>query len=110
MLRGPRRPTAIFAASDTQALGVLAAAHEAGLNVPDDLSVVGYDDIEAAEYVGLTTVRQQLVESGRRGAELLMAELAGRSATAPAVALAPQLVTRSTTAPPNRAGRRRRGR
>ena len=39
---------AIFAASDTQALGVMAAAHEAGLNVPDDLSVIGYDDIEAA--------------------------------------------------------------
>ena len=57
-------PSAIFAASDTQALGVLSAAHEAGLRVPDDLSVVGYDDIEIADYVGLTTVRQQLFESG----------------------------------------------
>ena len=52
MLDGPDRPTAILAASDTQALGVIAAAHEAGLNVPDDLSVVGYDDIDAANYVG----------------------------------------------------------
>ena len=69
------RPTAIFAASDTQALGVIAAAHEAGLHVPDDLSVIGYDDIEAADYVGLTTVRQQLFESGRRGAEILLAEI-----------------------------------
>ncbi len=61
------RPTAIFTASDTQALGVIAAARELGLHVPDDLSVIGYDDIEAADYVGLTTVRQQLFESGRRG-------------------------------------------
>ena len=83
MLRSTDRPTAIFAASDTQALGVLAAAHEAGLNVPDDLSVIGYDDIEAADYVGLTTIRQQLVESGRRGAELVLAEMALRSDPAP---------------------------
>ena len=75
MLTADRRPTAIFAASDTQALGVIAAARELGLHVPDDLSVIGYDDIEAAEYVGLTTVRQQLFESGRRGAEVLLAEI-----------------------------------
>src|SRR4051812_21138856 len=71
MLRLPQRPTAIVAASDTQALGVLTAAREAGLHVPEDLSVVGYDDIETAEYVGLTTVGQQLFESGRKGAEML---------------------------------------
>ena len=75
MLAGDDRPTAIFAASDTQALGVIAAARELGLRVPDDLSVIGYDDIEAADYVGLTTIRQQLFESGRRGAEILLAEI-----------------------------------
>ena len=95
-----RRPTAIFTASDTQALGVIAAAREMGLHVPDDLSVIGYDDIEAADYVGLTTVRQQLFESGRRGAELLLAEIERRSGS-PAVAhLNPELVVRVTTAPP----------
>jgi DNA-binding LacI/PurR family transcriptional regulator len=94
------RPTAIFAASDTQALGVIAAAHEAGVNVPEDLSIVGYDDVEAADYVGLTTVRQQLVESGRRGAEMLLAEIEHRSPTAPVARLAPELVVRATTAPP----------
>ena len=73
MLSSDHRPTAIFAASDTQALGVIAAARELGLHVPDDLSVIGYDDIEAADYVGLTTIRQQLLESGRRGAEVLLA-------------------------------------
>ena len=100
MLVGDRRPTAIFAASDTQALGVIAAARELGLHVPDDLSVIGYDDIEAADYVGLTTVRQQLFESGRRGAEILLAEIASRSEQAPVVDLAPELVVRATTAPP----------
>ena len=75
MLTADRRPTAIFAASDTQALGVIAAAREVGLHVPDDLSVIGFDDVEAADYVGLTTVRQQLFESGRRGAETLLAEI-----------------------------------
>lgn len=100
MLADDQRPTAIFAASDTQALGVLAAAHEAGLNVPEDLSVIGYDDIEAADYVGLTTIRQQLFESGRRGAELLLSEIDQRSDAAPVAFLNPELVARGTTAPP----------
>jgi len=100
MLDGERRPTAIFTASDTQALGVIAAAREIGLHVPDDLSVIGYDDIEAADYVGLTTVRQQLFESGRRGAEILLAEIDHRT-EGPAIAqLDPELVVRVTTAPP----------
>lgn len=100
MLAGADRPTAIFAASDTQALGVLAAAHEADLNVPDDLSVIGYDDIEAADYVGLTTVRQQLFESGRRGAEILLAEIEQRADTTPVAHLPPELVVRGTTSRP----------
>jgi DNA-binding LacI/PurR family transcriptional regulator len=94
------RPSAIFAASDTQALGVISAAHEAGLRVPDDLSIVGYDDIEIADYVGLTTVRQHLFESGRLGAELLLSEIQSRSATPPSIVLAPEVVVRGTTAPP----------
>jgi DNA-binding LacI/PurR family transcriptional regulator len=100
MLRSADRPTAIFAASDTQALGVIAAAHEAGFNVPEDLSVVGFDDIEAADFVGLTTISQRLIESGRQGAELLLAEMASPSDPAPVVNVPPQLVVRSTTAPP----------
>jgi DNA-binding LacI/PurR family transcriptional regulator len=100
MLTGERRPTAIFTASDTQALGVIAAARERGLHVPDDLSVIGYDDIEAADYVGLTTIRQQLFESGRRGAEVLLSEIGLRSEEPPVVRLAPELMVRATTAPP----------
>lgn len=93
-------PTAIFAASDTQALGVLAAARELGLEVPGDLSVIGYDDIEAADYVGLTTVRQQLFESGRLGAQLLLKEIENRSSPPPSVELEPSVVIRATSAPP----------
>jgi DNA-binding LacI/PurR family transcriptional regulator len=100
MLSSPDRPTAIFTASDTQALGVVAAARELGLHVPDDLSVVGYDDIEAADYVGLTTVRQQLFESGRRGAEILLAEIDHRSEEPVIAQLTPELMVRVTTARP----------
>jgi DNA-binding LacI/PurR family transcriptional regulator len=104
LFRRPQRPTAIVAASDTQALGVISAAHEAGLRIPDDLSVVGYDDIEIADYVGLTTVRQRLFDSGRLGAEMLLAEVRERSATPPTLVLDPELVVRSTTAPPKEGG------
>jgi DNA-binding LacI/PurR family transcriptional regulator len=100
MLVGEERPTAIFTASDTQALGVIAAARDLGLHVPDDLSVMGYDDIEAADYVGLTTVRQQLFESGRRGAEILLAEIEERTEEPVIAQLNPELVVRMTTAPP----------
>lgn len=72
MLTMERRPTAIFAASDTQAMGVMDAARELDLDVPDELSVVGFDDVEMSECVGLTTVRQPLEDSGRRAAEILI--------------------------------------
>ena len=102
-LLGPaRRPTALVAASDTQAVGALEAARELGLRVPEELSVVGYDDIEMAEVLGLTTVRQPLLHSGRRGAELLLAQLRD-PATAPVREVLPtELVERRTTAPPAR--------
>jgi DNA-binding LacI/PurR family transcriptional regulator len=77
LVAGSPRPTAIFASSDVQATGVLAAAAALGLQVPEDLSVVGFDDIEVSAYAGLTTVRQPLFESGRLGAQLLLAALAG---------------------------------
>lgn len=100
LLTGPRPPTAIFAASDTQALGVMSAARDLGLSVPGDLTIVGYDDISIAEPIGLTTIRQHLFESGRVGAELLLAEIEQRSAVPPVVTLEPELVARATSAPP----------
>jgi LacI family transcriptional regulator len=75
LLSLPEPPTAIFAGSDTQALGVLSAARERGLSMPGDLAIMGFDDIEVAEFVGLTTVHQQLKESGRLAAELILAQL-----------------------------------
>jgi DNA-binding LacI/PurR family transcriptional regulator len=75
LLREPDRPTAVFAASDVQALGVLEAAQAAGLRVPGELAVIGFDDVELAAVVGLTTVRQPLRESGRLGTELLLAAI-----------------------------------
>jgi LacI family transcriptional regulator len=78
-----RRPTAILAASDAQAFGVLDAAARAGLAVPGDLSVIGFDDIELAAAIGLTTVRQPLRESGRVGARLLLQALDGEEQPTP---------------------------
>lgn len=100
LLRLTMPPTAIIAASDTQALGVLEAAAAAGLNVPADLSVIGYDDIEAADYVGLTTIRQPLAETGTRGVERLLSLIAREPQPAALrEVLDVSLVVRRTTAP-----------
>jgi len=102
LLRLPERPTAVFAASDTQALGVLEAARILGIRVPEELSVVGFDDIDISAYVGLTTVRQPLFESGRRGGELLLQMLGGAAqqlGEQHTEQLPLELVIRSTTGP-----------
>jgi DNA-binding LacI/PurR family transcriptional regulator len=96
LLSSPEPPTAIFAVSDTQATGVLEAAEQLGVNVPGDLSVIGYDDIELARYAGLTTIAQPLEESGERGAELLLAALEGSATVGRQLPV--ELVVRSTTA------------
>ena len=103
LLRLPQRPTAVFAASDTQALGVLEAARILGIRVPEELSVVGFDDVEIAAHIGLTTVRPPLFESGRRGTELLLQMLAGAAGQLGeqhTEQLSVELVVRSTTAAP----------
>jgi DNA-binding LacI/PurR family transcriptional regulator len=104
LLAGPGpRPTAIFAASDVQALGVVAAAREAGIRVPHDLSVVGFDDIPISVHTQLTTVRQPLFASGQLGARLLLDALVeGRTPDADVHELPLELVVRSTTGPPPR--------
>jgi LacI family transcriptional regulator len=105
LLCSEQPPTAIFAASDTQAMGVLEAAEAVGVDVPGGLSVVGYDDIELARYAGLTTVAQPLEESGACGAELLLAALEGTAAGGRQLPV--ELVVRSSTAPSS--GKRRGG-
>jgi DNA-binding LacI/PurR family transcriptional regulator len=100
LLTLPEPPTAIFAGSDLQALGVLEAARGVGVDVPGDLSIIGFDDVEVASYAGLTSVRQPLVESGRRGTELLLQAVAGEELAARTETLPLELVVRGTTAPP----------
>jgi LacI family transcriptional regulator len=100
MLTMEDRPTAIFAASDTQAMGVIAAARTAGLFVPDNLSIVGYDDIEIAEYLGLTTVRQPLFDSGRIGVELLLERINNPDREPVEYTLQNEFMIRTTTSSP----------
>ncbi|MFO7679530.1 MAG: LacI family DNA-binding transcriptional regulator [Chloroflexota bacterium] len=93
-------PTAIFAYSDTQAIGVMEAARELGIKIPDQLSVIGFDNIEAAEYLRITTIRQALHESGVNGCNLLL-ELMETPVTTPIeITLPTMLECRDTTAPP----------
>ena len=99
MLRSPEAPSAIFATSDTQAIGVLDAANELGISVPENLSVVGYDGIRDAEYVDLTTIAQPLFESGSQGAELLLEVLKDPPKQRIEKILPTQLIVRGTTAP-----------
>jgi DNA-binding LacI/PurR family transcriptional regulator len=100
LLGRQERPTAVFAYCDIQAIGVIEAARELGLRVPHDLSVIGYDGIEAAEYIQLTTIRQSLFNSGVRGAELLLQVMDGRAPEVKEFVLPTELVVRETTAPP----------
>jgi DNA-binding LacI/PurR family transcriptional regulator len=97
--RAEAEVTAVFVANDQMALGLLNALHEAGLSVPGDVSVVGFDDVpEAAYYTPpLTTVRQDFAELGRRGVQLVLARLRGEPCR-PAPVM-PQLVVRNSTGP-----------
>lgn len=96
----PDPPTAIFAYSDTQAIGVMDAAQERHLNIPEDISIIGFDNIEIAELLRLTTVRQSLFDSGVRGAELLLAHMQAIPSTPEELLLPIELLVRRTTAVP----------
>ena len=100
LLNLPDPPTAIFAYSDLQALGALEAAREMGLNVPKDLSVMGYDDIDTAHFAQLTTVRQHLFEAGMQGVEYLLDAIENPNLPPVHIQLPTELVVRQTTAPP----------
>lgn len=102
LLRLQVPPTAIFAHTDLQALGVLEAAREDGRAVPGDLSVIGFDDISIAAYAGLTTVRTPLQVSGERAADILLSLLADPTLEPTEEVLPLEIVTRATTGPPRR--------
>jgi LacI family transcriptional regulator len=99
--KGKRRPTGVLAMSDMAAIGVLGAAEAAGLHVPEDLSVVGYDDLPMSAWTSppLTTVRQPIVEKGRVAARLLIQRLQGKVVSSPPP-LSTSLVVRGSTARP----------
>jgi LacI family transcriptional regulator, galactose operon repressor len=99
LLALPEPPTAIFASNDNMAVGVLRAARERGLSVPEDLSLVGFDDAELARIVTppLTTVRQPLAELGRTAVSLLMRMIERQSLEALRLELGTRLVVRSST-------------
>src|SRR3954453_11841602 len=98
-------PTAIFGFNDNVAIGALNAARRRGLRVPDDLSIVGFDDTFQSRIVWpqLTTVRQPLQELGRTGVSLLMRLLEGQRVEALRMELSTTLVVRGSTAPPRNA-------
>ena len=96
------RFTALFAFNDISALGAIRAIREQGLRVPEDVSVVGFDDIASAAYQNpaLTTVRQPLYEMGQRAADMLVARMEKPEAAVPrTISLEPSLIVRGTTAP-----------
>jgi DNA-binding LacI/PurR family transcriptional regulator len=98
LLALPDLPSAVFAASDTQAMGVLTAADRCGIPVPGQLSVIGFDDIESAAMLGLSTVRQPLEHSGAEGARRLCALLRNERVRPLRQRLALEVVHRSSTA------------
>jgi LacI family transcriptional regulator len=111
LLRRRPRPTAVFCANDIQAIGALYECAESGVRVPGDVSVVGFDDVPAAQYVSpqLTTVRVPAEEMGRRAVEMLLGAIDG-TAVPGRIELPVDLVVRRSSAPPAPAApRRRRG-
>jgi len=102
LLEKSRDFTAVFCFNDIAAIGAIRALKEAGLSVPGDVSVVGFDDILSAAYYtpSLTTVRQPLFEMGKRGAQILLERIADREKQFPGeIVVAPELVVRESTGP-----------
>ncbi len=102
LLSRPDRPTAVFTANDMQAVGVYQAARELGLRIPDDLSVVGFDDVPAVAWMDppLTTVHQPLAEMATAATELALALGRGEEVPQVGLELATTLTLRESTAPP----------
>jgi len=97
LLSLPKPPTAIFAASDMQALSVMKVARQLNVRIPQDLAVVGFDDIDVADHVDLTTIRQHLDESGRLAAEILLARISEPNRPLQLVNLPLNLIERLTS-------------
>jgi LacI family transcriptional regulator len=101
LLALPQRPTAIFAANDEMAFGAIDAIHSRGLRVPEDISVVGFDDIATASYIHppLTSLRQPLAELSACAVDELLAVIAGQAVQARKITFPLQLIVRKSTGP-----------
>jgi LacI family transcriptional regulator len=97
LLTRPDRPTAIFCATDMQALGVLNKARALGLRIPQDLAVLGFDNLDLADYVGLSTIHQSLDESGRLAVEILLSRIKDPERPLRHVRLPLTIIERQTT-------------
>ena len=106
----PRPFTALFAYNDTSAMGAIRAINEAGLRVPEDISVVGFDDIESAAYSNpaLTTVRQPLQKMGEIAAQTLLNRIENREPYVTEITIEPEFVVRRSTAAPRQTSRTKR--
>jgi LacI family transcriptional regulator, xylobiose transport system transcriptional regulator len=104
LLALPDPPTALLCGNDLQALGAYEAARRAGLRIPQDLSIVGFDDISSSRYAAppLTTVRQPFEQMGETAATMLLTLAAGKTPPQMRFELATTLVVRGSTAPPGR--------
>lgn len=96
LLARPVRPDAVFVASDMQALGALQALEEQGLHAPEEIALVGFDDIKISKYVGLTTLRQPMYEMGKLAVEKLLMRIKHPDHPTTQTVFAPRLVTRKT--------------
>jgi DNA-binding LacI/PurR family transcriptional regulator len=100
-LASERDVSAIFVANDHMALGVLRAMHETGRRVPDDVCIVGFDDIPEAGFLtpSLSSVRQDFTEVGRRSVALMLAQIENGARERTEVLVAPELVVRQSSSP-----------
>lgn len=90
-------PDGVFATSDVQAIGAMEALRQSDLGVPEDIQIIGFDDLPIARYLGLTTLRQPMSEMGARAFELLMERMSRPASTVAHTVFAPALVSRTTT-------------
>lgn len=101
LLKLKARPTAVFASSDTQALGAMKAIREAGLSVPEDVALIGFDNVKTSTYVGLSSVDQHISEVGFEATALLLERVGGARPDAPvARPVTPELRVRSSSGRP----------
>jgi LacI family transcriptional regulator len=102
LLSQPNPPDALFVANNRMMLGVLRACRETGLRIPDDVSLVGFDDLPWADYVSppITTVRQPTYDLGTAAAKLLLERIAGTDAPPREIVLRPELVIRASSIKP----------